>query len=69
VALGLSRREAEVLRWIVYGRSNVEIALILDIAVPTVKKHVERIFTKLGVENRQAAAARAREIAAFGAAR
>jgi ATP/maltotriose-dependent transcriptional regulator MalT len=30
-----------------------------------VKKHLEHIFTKLGVENRQAAAARAREVAAF----
>jgi DNA-binding CsgD family transcriptional regulator len=62
-SLGVSRREAEVLAWVAAGKSNADTASILGIAVATVKKHLEHAYTKLGVENRQAAAARAREIA------
>jgi len=58
--LGLSRRESEVLTWVVQGKTNREIAIILGISVPTAKKHVEHIFKKLGVETRTAAAAIAR---------
>lgn len=61
--LGLTSREAEVLAWIAQGKSNAEIATILDISRLTVKKHLEHIFGKLGVENRTTAAAKA-----FGAA-
>lgn len=52
----LSTREREVLEWIGEGKSNGEIAIILGISLHTVKRHVERIFAKLGVENRHAAA-------------
>ncbi len=53
--LGLSRRETEILGWIVHGKSNPEIAMILNISVRTIHKHVEHIYLKLGVENRHAA--------------
>jgi len=55
--LGLSRREAEVLVWIAEGKTNREIGTILGTSNRTVGKHVERIFQKLGVETRTAAAA------------
>lgn len=50
--LGLSRRETEILAWLVRGKSNPEIATILGISVRTIHKHVEHIYLKLGVENR-----------------
>jgi DNA-binding response OmpR family regulator/DNA-binding CsgD family transcriptional regulator len=62
LCLGLTRREAEVLFWIAHGKSSPEIAIILEAALNTVKKHVQNILLKLGVESRLAAALRAREI-------
>jgi DNA-binding NarL/FixJ family response regulator len=61
-ALGLTPREAEVLLWIAQGKSNGDIAGILGCAENTVKVHTARIFEKLGMENRNAAAMRAVEI-------
>jgi DNA-binding NarL/FixJ family response regulator len=55
-ALRLTRREAEVLYWITEGKTNPEIAIILDKSLNTVKKHAINLFQKLGVENRTAAA-------------
>lgn len=55
--LPLSAREGEVLAWLANGKSNKDIATILNLSPRTVTKHVEQIFTKLGVENRTAAAA------------
>jgi DNA-binding CsgD family transcriptional regulator len=52
----LTRRENEVLYWLGHGKSNHEIAEILAMATATVSKHLERIYPKLGVENRTAAA-------------
>ena len=54
--LGLTRREAEVLFWASQGKSNGEIAIILAAKVRTIAKHLERVFAKLMVENRTAAA-------------
>lgn len=54
--LGLTPREAEVLACVAQGKSNSEIAVILGMNMLTVKKHLEHIFRKLGVENRTAAA-------------
>ena len=62
LCLGLTRREAEVLFWIAHGKSSPEIAIILEAALNTVKKHVQNILLKLGVESRLAAALRASEI-------
>lgn len=54
--LGISPREAEVLLWLAQGKSNADIAGITSVAESTVKKHLQHIFEKLGLENRQAAA-------------
>jgi DNA-binding response OmpR family regulator len=52
----LTAREAEVLYWVVKGKINRDIADIVGASPATVKKHLERIFAKLGVETRTAAA-------------
>ncbi|TDK92895.1 LuxR family transcriptional regulator [Mycobacterium paragordonae] len=49
---GLTAREVEVLRLVAQGRSNREIATQLFIAEKTARNHVERIYVKLGVNNR-----------------
>lgn len=54
---GLTRREAEVLIWISYGKPNRVISEFLHISPRTVNKHLEQVFEKLGVETRAAAAA------------
>ena len=53
---GLSRRELEVLRLVAEGRTDAEAAEILFIARRTVTSHLTSIYTKLGVDNRAAAA-------------
>ncbi len=55
----LTTREAEVLYWVVKGKINRDIGDILGSSPMTVKKHLERVFAKLGVETRTAAAAMA----------
>lgn len=59
--LGLTRREQEVLYWVSEGKSNAEVAGVLGIAAGTVKRHLENLYAKLGVENRHGAARRAIE--------
>lgn len=54
--LNLTARESEVLYWLSNGKTNKEIALILDIGARTVNKHLEQVFSKLKVENRTTAA-------------
>ncbi len=49
-AIGLSSREAEVLAWVARGKSTVDVATLLGASPRTVQKHLEHIFTKLGVE-------------------
>jgi LuxR family transcriptional regulator, maltose regulon positive regulatory protein len=61
----LSRREQEVLQLIAKGLTNQQIAERLVISIRTVKKHVENIHGKLGVQSRTQAAARARELGLF----
>lgn len=58
----LTERECEVLRLIVAGFSNAEIAQELVIAVSTVKSHINHIYGKLDIESRTQAVARAREL-------
>jgi DNA-binding NarL/FixJ family response regulator len=62
LTLGLAPREAEVLLWVAQGKTNGDIAAILNISEWTVKKHLLHIFEKLGVESRNAATLRALEI-------
>ncbi|MDA7912673.1 LuxR C-terminal-related transcriptional regulator [Akkermansiaceae bacterium] len=52
----LSPRETEVLAQIVSGLSNKEIVANLGISMSTVKHHLERVFTKLRVNDRTQAA-------------
>jgi DNA-binding NarL/FixJ family response regulator len=52
----LTLRESEVLKWIARGKSNRDIAEILNLSPRTVNKHLDNIYAKLGVENRTAAA-------------
>ncbi|NYI06546.1 helix-turn-helix transcriptional regulator [Allostreptomyces psammosilenae] len=56
-ALGLTRRELDVLRLVAQGRSNGQIAGELYISPKTVSVHVSRILAKLGVSSRGEAAA------------
>ncbi|MEM7010176.1 MAG: helix-turn-helix transcriptional regulator [Verrucomicrobiota bacterium] len=51
----LTKRQLEILKWIAEGKSNSEIAIILEISPRTVEKHCENIFEKLGVDSRLAA--------------
>ena len=50
--MGLTEREREVLRLIVQGRSNSEIAAELTVSEATVKTHINHIFAKLGARDR-----------------
>lgn len=52
----LSQREQDVLRLIVAGQSNPEIARTLQVSTNTIKTHVRNIFNKLGVDHRLQAA-------------
>jgi DNA-binding CsgD family transcriptional regulator len=53
--LGLTKREAEVLCWVAQGKTNMEIAAILSNSEHTVKKHLEHIYQKFGIQGRTAA--------------
>ncbi|WP_042342560.1 helix-turn-helix transcriptional regulator [Calothrix sp. PCC 7507] len=53
--LGLTKREAEVLFWVTQDKSDKEIATILNLSAGTIKKHLEHIYQKLGVQTRIAA--------------
>jgi DNA-binding NarL/FixJ family response regulator len=52
----ITSREAEVLLWVAKGKTNREVAQILDLSPRTVNKHLEQLFKKIGVENRTSAA-------------
>jgi DNA-binding NarL/FixJ family response regulator len=53
----LSRRESEILQKVAYGASTKEVAHDLGISPHTVKTHLERIFEKLGANDRAQAVA------------
>ena len=52
----LSERENEVMEWVIKGKSNEDISMILNISAYTVKNHIYRIYKKLNVSNRAQAA-------------
>jgi len=55
-AFRLTLREAEVLYWVVKGKTNRDIGDILGLSPRTVTKHLEHVYQKQGVETRTAAA-------------
>ena len=68
-SLGLTPREAEVLLWVAQGKGNAEISVILGATEHTIKKHIQNIFEKLGIDNRNAATVRALEVLGAPASR
>jgi DNA-binding NarL/FixJ family response regulator len=56
---GLTPREVQVLKKVVAGKTNQEIGLDLGISEKTVEKHLEGVFSKLGVTSRVEAAVHA----------
>lgn len=61
-AEALSGREVEVLRLVAEGKSNPQIGKELFVAASTVKTHLDRAYAKLGVSDRAAAVARAKDL-------
>jgi len=61
-ALGITEREADVLRLLAAGRSNKEIAIQLGVSPNTVKTHIARLYGKLGAGRRTVAVRTAREL-------
>ena len=55
----LTEREMDVLRLVVEGKTNQEIALALGISDKTIEKHLQGVFAKLGVASRVEAAVHA----------
>jgi LuxR family maltose regulon positive regulatory protein len=58
----LTDRELEVLRLVVRGMSNREVASVLVVSLGTVKKHLNNIFGKMAVKSRVQASIKAREL-------
>lgn len=58
LAASLTKREGEVLEWLSAGKTDRDIAAILGCSHRTVQKHLQRVYDKLGVETRTAAAMR-----------
>lgn len=63
-AFGLTAREAEVLLWVAQGKSNGDVAAILEMSEKTAKQHLGSCFQKMGVESRTAATLAALEVLA-----
>jgi DNA-binding NarL/FixJ family response regulator len=63
---GLTQRESEVLVMMARGYTNAEIASALYIGTETVKTHVRRVLTKLGLRNRAQAGAFVERSSSFG---
>ena len=61
----LTSRQLEVASWIAQGKSNEDIATILDVGVDTVKAHVKAIHAKMGADGRLAIAVIAHTIPPF----
>lgn len=53
--LGLTKRESEVLFWVAKDKSLIEVAKLLGMSDRTVKKHLEHIYEKFGVQTRLSA--------------
>jgi DNA-binding CsgD family transcriptional regulator len=56
--LGFTNREAEVMNYVIQGKTSPQIGVILSISTRTVHKHLERVFHKLNVQTRSSAITR-----------
>ncbi len=61
-ALGLTRREVEMLGFLAQGKSNKEIARDLDLSPNTIKTHLSNLYQKLGTKNRTQAVTKAAKL-------
>ena len=61
-ALGLTRRELEMLDFLSSGKTNKEIARDLGLSPNTIKTHLANLYVKLGVKNRTQAVSKAMEL-------
>jgi DNA-binding CsgD family transcriptional regulator len=59
--LGLTKRESEILYWVMHEKTNIQIGAILGVSPLTVRLRLEHIFKKLGVTSRLAATMHALE--------
>jgi len=57
-AWALTNRQLEILNWVQQGKTNFEIALILNVSPLTVKNHLQKLFKRLDVHNRTQAVAK-----------
>jgi transcriptional regulator EpsA len=57
-AWSLTNRQLEILNWVQQGKTNFEIALILNVSPLTVKNHLQKLFKRLDVHNRTQAVAK-----------
>ena len=62
----LTEREVECLSWIALGKTDAEIAIIIDRSVPTVRFHLDNAMKKLNASNRTQAAALASQLGILG---
>jgi DNA-binding CsgD family transcriptional regulator/tetratricopeptide (TPR) repeat protein len=53
----LTARELQVLRLVVAGKTNAEIAAVLTVSEHTIRRHIQNIYAKLGVSSRASATA------------
>ena len=60
--IGITARQAELLTLVAQGKSNKQIALLANISEGTVRKHLENIFSQLGVNNRVSATIKSMKI-------
>jgi len=65
-AVYLTRREIQCLKWAAAGKTDAEIATIMDISVPTVRFHITNSATKLGVAGKARAIQRASTLGYIG---
>jgi DNA-binding CsgD family transcriptional regulator len=64
----LTPRQREVARYVSYGRTNSEVAVMLGMSENTVKKHLKEVFAVLETTNRTELAAMLRDLPVEGSA-
>lgn len=52
IVAGLSERERQVIHWLRLGKTNAQIAELINLSESTIKHHVTSVFEKLGLSNR-----------------